>query len=326
MHSELRDVPPVSSPALTDRDPGVYNVTGEWLAHEGTLEMAATVAPFDDPRADVTSPGFSDTEGTDVLPQFAHGWPALLGTVDGALGTRAMLLTPALIGALALLAFAAFASTWLRPTGTAAAVALLAANLPFLYFTRDAYSEPLVLVFVFGGLWLLTAPSGPDAAVGGRSLTARVLGAFVLAAACTVRIDAVFVLAAIGIVAVASWRAGRRSDAAIVLAAGALPMVVAVVDLAWRSPDYLAYQRGELLAALGLTLAVGVAALIGPPLAARLDGRRPDWRRIAGWTAAGAVALVAFWFVALRPEVVGVRGSKYPRFIEALQRWTGETP
>lgn len=141
---------------VADRDPGVYVTTARHLMDEGDVLVPGPVGPF--AHATGVSPngaGFSPVRDDGTLePQFPHltsvslaigGWIAVSGL---------FLVTPVLAG-LGLLCLFAFACTLLGARWAAVATTIAGLTMPFTMFARDAYSEPITTVLVFGGLWLL---------------------------------------------------------------------------------------------------------------------------------------------------------------------------
>lgn len=63
-----------------------------------------------------------------------------------------MLTVVPVFGGAALLAMYAFARLIIRPAWATVAVAAIGVSLPMIYFSRDAYTESLLMAFTFGGL------------------------------------------------------------------------------------------------------------------------------------------------------------------------------
>jgi hypothetical protein len=293
---------------LVDRDPGVYLATAGSLAHDGGLIVDTGDAAFGHPPPSAVSyatQGF--TQGADraeLVPQFLHLFPSLLGTVDGVFGLSAALALPAVLGGLALLAVYAWATRVLPPWLALLAVTLLAVSLPQVYFARDAFSEETTQLFIFGGLWALAATD--SGRTRDRRVNAVAAGVLFGLAAMT-RIDAYVVLALVAVwgaaMLVQAPRGWRLKLTPAWVAAGAVPpAVLGIVDaLVVSRGDYL----GDVLSvrALGASAAVVVAFVVAVALGTRVRGSVHANRKGLALGAGILVVLVAFsaWFV--RPAV-----------------------
>ncbi len=307
---------------LTDRDPGVYVTAGRWLAGEGTLLVDPAVGPFaTGPGLVFEEQGWNLNDDGRLEPQFLHLLPVLLAATHLLGGDRLLLLAPPFLAGAALLATYAFARRVVRPWWALAVTAGLALTLPWVHLSRDAFSEPLAVLFLFAGLSVLWGASErgswPRAAVAGLLLggvaMARVEG-FVLLLP---------LLAYVAIELVASERAaaaerrGTRRLMGALVAGVAVTAGLAVVDLVAFSTWYLDDLGGLLrtvAAGLALTVVAGAGAVA---LAARRQGRpsppprpevTPPRAQVALVAAAGVVVLVAgLWFV--RPLAQTVTGE-----------------
>lgn len=152
----------VAQSTFIDRDPGIYTVTGKWLSKEDETNVKAENVFGSEPGLIARSGGiWNDTakdakteDTTRLQPQGMHLFPALLG-IGGRLGGDAwMFRTNVVIGAIALLAVYGFGRLIMKPRWAALATAILGASLPFIYFSRDTYTEPLAVVFTFAALSL----------------------------------------------------------------------------------------------------------------------------------------------------------------------------
>jgi hypothetical protein len=267
---------------LGDRDPGIYLNTARLLADEGELVIDKRgEEPFvADPDVSLEAPGFEedDTRGV-IYPQFAHLLPALMAPADWIGPDRALFKVPALLGALALLAFHAFASRVLRPWFAAFATLALAVNPVFVHFSRDAFSEIPALIALFGGLALLWDARGAGDAR--RALAAGLLLGMVAMA----RIDGLFLaiplVAFIGVEVVRAQLRERDDPAraATLRLAGAValgavpPVVLGFIDVRLRSPFYFSDLRSELVAIAAGVIAVAVLGAIVALVARRFRAR-----------------------------------------------------
>ncbi len=306
---------------LTDRDPGVYLVTGKWLAEQGQLPVEAAVGPF--ARSDAVDPappvksggsplgffpsGYPDDPSptAELQPQFVHLYPSLLGTADWIGGNRLAQSLPALIGGVALLALFVLAARWMQPWAAAGATIAVAVSLPQAFFSRDTFSEVPVQLFLCAGIALaVRAFDGDDDRIGPALVAGILLGASV-----ATRVDALIALVAVPLWMSARWIERPRlvSRRVLFLGVGAtVGIAVAVVDLLWRSRPYYELHRTEILSQVALFVAATIAAFGAALLIPRWASLRTHvtrWRRPIAWV--GAIATVAVgafaWFV--RPHI-----------------------
>ncbi|MFP4512942.1 MAG: hypothetical protein ACLFRV_08370 [Acidimicrobiales bacterium] len=330
---------------LADRDPGVYVTTGRWLADEGQLLVATPDDPFSRHEAAVRSDlGFhpvDDRAGSPRAPQFTHLLPVLLAWGHWIGGSTGLLIVPALLGALALTAVWSFATRMLRPWTATAAVAALALSPVQVFFSRDAYSEPLTQLLLFAGLGLLldaTSPASARPAVPRRparrwSLATGAVAGLLLGATFAARIDGLGLLVLIPLwlalvlrTLPGSPRRELAGTAAAVAAGAAVAISIGLVDLVLRSPSYLERLTPELVGLLGSLVATSILAVVGVVLADRAPAwwirARDRWTAPAAATAAGLVGLGAVLGWLVRPTISTVRGDASD-FVAAVQAREG---
>ena len=265
-----------SQHVLSTRDPGIYLITGKWLSERSQLPIDAAVGPF--ATSDAVDPaaalgffpsGYPDDPSRtgDLQPQFVHLYPALLGNADWLGGNRLAEALPALVGGLALLALFVLGSRWLPPWAAAGATAAVAVSLPQAFFSRDAFSEVPVQLFLCGGIalavWAMTGERD-------RAAPAFVAG-IVLGASVATRVDALVALVALPLWMSALWLDSPRRTARRLLFLGigtAIGLAIATVDLLWRSRPYYELHRSEILsqvALFGLAVVGGVGGRARAP-------------------------------------------------------------
>ena len=307
---------------LIDRDPGAYVNTGRWLATHSGLAFRADVGAFrGTPGLAYGSPAI-DGHGSTMHFQFAHLLGVLLAEARWLGGDRLMFALVPLLGGLSIAVFYAISCRFVRPVIALVATAALACNVVQLHFARDAYSEILLQLVLFGSVWLLSE-SGLDR---GRAAFAGVLLGTTVAA----RIDGPLYLAVLPVVIAIALR--RRALAAEIAAGDDAParfvgafvggvaavVVLAAVDVVWRSPDYARLHGVRLIVEYSALIGVAVVAAL---LARRTPHRPSRWSEIPWLPTAvgsvGAAALFVGWFV--RPYVQHVRGSAIP-LVVLLQR------
>ncbi len=321
---------------VVNRDPGVYLVTGRWVAEHGSLVVAAAEGPF--ATADdlvFQSPGTYDEGGGHLQFQFSHLVPVLLAEAHWVGGDGLARQVPVVLGAAALLASYALAARLAgRHSAGFIVVALLAWCLPIVAAVRDTYSEPLTWLLLAGGLWAYTR------GVDGRRPATALLAGLALGAAAAARVDAIVYLVPIPVLVALLMPgrdepgAGRTRRTAVSCLVGLAPgIVIGAVDLAVLSREYLQDLRAEtytLWAALVLSVAAAAVLRLTAVRRRLTTAADSPGRRSAGWrmpaATAGAIAVVVvgllLWFV--RPQVEVARSSRPFEYIGAMQAAEGE--
>ncbi len=323
-----------SQHVLSTRDPGIYLITGKWLSERSQLPIDAAVGPF--AKSDAVNPasalgffpeGYPDNPSRtgDLQPQFVHLYPALLGNADWLGGNRLAEAVPALVGGMALLALFVLGSRWLPPWAAAGATVAVAVSLPQAFFSRDTFSEVPVQLFLCGGIalavWAMTGEHD-------RAAPAFVAG-IVLGASVATRVDALVALVALPLWMSALWLDSPRRNARRLLFLGigtAIGIVIATIDLLWRSRPYYELHRSEILsqvALFGLAVVGGVVAALVLPHWRWMRVHLTRWRRpVAAIASALTVAVAAFaWFA--RPHLETTTEPHVNDLVEAMQRNEG---
>ncbi|MDQ1722812.1 MAG: hypothetical protein QOI26_2546, partial [Pseudonocardiales bacterium] len=310
------------------RDPATYGLAARWLMDHSSLNIQVHPEIFGTPRGSMLdAAGFQVASLGTLHAQGNHLVPALMALSGSSFGTTAMLQTNVALGALALFVFFGLARRIVGAPLALVAMSALAVSTPFIYVARDAYSEPLMLLFLMGGLALL------HRAVSSGRVADFALAGFVAGCSAMVRIDSygallAMVVAAILVVAVAGVgqrRAASLRAAALVVAA-IVPIVVGWLDLTQLSQLYYhALHRNIVVQLLALGALVVVAPAIAwlawrPALRARL-GATATQRRLA--IGAATVVVAAFAFLASRPWWQVTHSLTNNRNLENMQRFSG---
>lgn len=325
------------------RDPGAYATYALSLATFGGVPLDPRLDAFGlaqaDPWVRVSSAAnyglLVDGPGGVrqlVSPQFLVGMPSVLSLGWWAAGWTGLFAVPAVVASAALAAFAALATLVVGPRWAVLAAALLAVSQPFVLVSRQTFSEPLSMLYLFTAatVALLAVRSCEDAR---RSLALGVLAGVLLGANLFVRIDAYREL--VLLLPLAAVLVGMRHPAGRGLLGGAamtaLPASLATV---WWSSPYVADVDSSLTPLLsgGAVLAVlsAVGVLVGRWLARRWAAGPPPWVTAVGRTVPGAFAgvlLLAGLLLASRPLWLVDRREPYingqDTFVEALQTSQG---
>jgi hypothetical protein len=291
----------VAEYVVVNRDPGFLTLHALWLVDHpaapipvgGAADAAAAVA-----GAGAGTEAFWLQDGH-LLVQGNSMLPALLAVQGWVGGERAVLAGNLTIGVVALLAVFAAARRFAGPWWALVPTAALGLSLPFLTFTRAAYTEPLTVALLCGGLAVAHGAwhaGGVPGRVGPHLLAGALVGGVGAA-----RIDgAVAVVGlALGYLLVAGTPLGRRDRRAAVrgalaaIGAGAAMVGLGMLDVALLSPAYVrehASQLTSLLTASAVLLALAVLVLLAPDrLLAGARRRVLAHRRGLGWAAAAVV-------------------------------------
>ena len=232
-----------SQHVVLDRDPASYANTARWLVREGGLELDATEGGFEDlPGPVYSSAAVYDMGGGEVEFQFSHFASVPLAVAYDLGGHRALFRLSAFMSALGLLAvYAGACRATGRPLLSLLAPAVLAVGMPLLYVSRDTYSEPYTLAFLWCSMVVMVVMHR-------RPRTGlAVTGGLLFGALVATRADALVYLAlllplialSLAVPAEGDLRRRRAISWATLLVAAAVPAAVGLVDLYLRSGRYI---------------------------------------------------------------------------------------
>lgn len=308
---------------VVNRDPGFLTLQALWLTDHPSAQIPVGGAAAVDAAvagANAGSEAFWLQDGQ-LHAQGNKMLPALLAMQGWAGGETAVLAGNLVIGAVALLAVFAAARRFAGPLWALVPTAALALSLPYLVFTRAAYTEPLTVAFLCGGLALAHGTwhgghgsgggggSGVGGVVGGSGAGGQSIGRHVLVGAMTgavaaARIDGAVVVVglALGYVLVAASPLGRRDRRAAVrgalaaIGAAVAMTVLGMADVLVLSPEYVRVHASQLTSLLRVTAVLVVLAvvvlLLPPPALAGVRRAVHRRRRVLGWAAAGVAVAV----------------------------------
>jgi hypothetical protein len=324
---------PYASRYLTvTRDPGFLTLEALWLSKhpDPNISVGSALAVqqsvpgvFASTAAFFPVDGILQAQGAKLLP----GLLALGGWVGGELGVLAGNLV---IGGFALLALYGLARRVVGPLWGLLPILALAASVPLTAFSRAAYTEPLTVALIFGGVTM--AWSAFETRRWWRyALAGAMVGATALA-----RIDggaaAIGLIAGVGLAAAAPLgpRPRRRLRVALVAVSGtALALVgIGYLDLRLHSPVYLSdLVRQFTLLVLALVATVVVSLVLAlPPFWDPVRRGALRHRNRLSVAALAAVTLLAATLISRPLWLVGrhiALGSGYDRFVGGLQRHEG---
>lgn len=298
----------VAEYVVVNRDPGFLTLQALWLTDHpaapipvGAAETAAAAAAGAGAGTEAfwLHDGLLHAQGNTLVP-------ALLAVQGWAGGERAVLAGNLLLGAVGILAVFGAARRFAGPVWALVPTAALALSLPYLELTRAAYTEPVTVAFLGGGLalahglWHQAGP-GPRPVPGpGRwALVGALTGATAAA-----RIDGAVVVAGLALAGLllgatplgAADRRGAVRGALAALGAGAAMVVLGMADVLLLSPEYVrihASQLTALLTATGVLVAAAVVVLLLPGrVLARARAAVHARRRVLGLASAAVVLLL----------------------------------
>jgi hypothetical protein len=284
---------------LVGRDPGVYTVAGQWLAHHHSILIPSQSEVFGIHEITARSAGLRPSAPGVLSAQGAHLLPQLLGLTSAVFGESAMFRLNVVIGGFGLLAVYGFARLIVSRGWALIAMVLLGGTLPQLAFSRDNYTEPVSQLLIFGGLSLLW--------VAGRGRPARwAVAGLVLASGCMARIDAFLVLPALvtyaGAVTALAPRGRERAmasrDSLAFLAGAGVSGLLGLLDLQRLSNGYYhdLHSQFRSIELLLLAAVVGAVVLVvvswSTPVVGWLERQGPRWRGPVSLVAAAGVVLV----------------------------------
>lgn len=326
----LGNIPFTSQHLFTNRDPASYNMTALWLVHHQSVTVPQPAMPA---VAGITaqSLGFT-TSAADPDALQGQGMPlvpALLAIIGKLAGTQGVLWGNVLFGGVGLLAFYGLGRRLVRARWAALATLVMAMSLPMLFFSRDTYTEPLTMAYIFGGLALVWR------AQQGTVRWQWFLAGLVLGASALARIDAYLAFAGLvlflilyGLAATQAQRGARLRAAGALLTGLAVSGYVGWLSVSLLSVSYYASEKAQIMHELQAVVAVlilGAAAVLLQwryNWLARLDRLTGRWRDRAVWVVSGAGFLVLLsrpaWYHGTQLQAGGVVA---PTFAEQTLNW-----
>jgi hypothetical protein len=300
----------VSQNVFITRDPGVYAVTGKWLTANSSTNIGVDKI-IEVPGITYQSNGIWEDVAVEkanyLQPQGMHLFPAFLGVAGKIGGDGLLFKANVFFGGAALMAIYSFARMFMKPRWAALSIMTLAASLPFIYFSRDAYTEMVATMLIFGSLAIVWAAGMQKQEMRGYLLW--LIGGVVAGAAFLARADALLLVAAILIYSAArtalSLGTQKKNELlrlSLFLIGAGIPVYLGWLDMSLLTSAYYKEHGDEVILQL---LLIGVILVIGVGTAF-LDWRskylavKPSHIKFYSYLVVGAIALLALVF-ASRP-------------------------
>lgn len=334
------------------RDAGSYALYTQWIATRGRLPVDAHLEAFGgvqalaDPALSLASPAFYQVvhgsgagQSVDVVPQFLLGTPAVLSLGHWTAGWTGLLIVPALLSGLAVLAAGGLTARLVGARWAPVAALALALSQPVLHAARSTYSEPLALLLVMAAGSLLVdavvvwSPPGsraaghpPDSDASSSARHLALAAGLVAGLAGLVRVDALREVALLLPVWALLELRGHPGARHLLLGVGAGTAVSAAGALGLSRP-YLGSIAASLVPLLAATVLLGVLSLL--VVRRHRRGGTDRLRALVAWRRAPALAGAAVGAVGLllatRPLWQVARqspddpGARYVALLQARQ-------
>jgi hypothetical protein len=259
---------------FTNRDPGVYFVTGRWLAAHGNLLYTTGLPePVSENSGRRWPEGVYGTPANVGYFQFQHAPAVTLAVGKWVGGDWLMFRTMSMVAGIALLGVYVLGSNLAGPVFGLIPVTVAALHPAFVHVAKDGYSEFLAMVFAIAALWMWRRANTKGRL--GFFSTGVLLGAPTLARIDGWLVGLGFLAGILYLVTVSSRPGPRRIEIAWMLAGYFLTAGLGLLDLLLRSPEYLEDLASSAVPMILAFAAAGGAVLFGSkpiPLLQRLGG------------------------------------------------------
>ena len=260
---------------FTDRDPGVYFITGRWLAAHGDLFYTTGLPEAVSENSERRWPqGVHGTPTNVGYFQFQHAPAVTLAVGEWVGGDWLMFRTMSMVAGVALLGVYVVGSSLAGPAFGLIPVVVAALHPAFIHVAKDGYSEFLAMVFAMAGLWMWRRANTKGRL--GFFATGVLIGAPTLARIDGWLVGLGFLAGILYLVSVSSRPGPRRIEIAWMLAGYLLTAGLGLLDLLLRSPEYLEDLASSAVPMMLAFAAAGGAVLFASkpiPLLRRLGGR-----------------------------------------------------
>jgi len=309
---------------LTDRDPGVYFITGKWLATHGDLLYDQGLPEEIQPASPNPLPqGLYAAPNGKAYFQFQHAPAVVLATANWIGGNDVMFKAMALVAVIALLGLYLVSRGLAGPVYGLAPVALAAVHPAFVHVGKDGYSEFLALAFVSGAfvLWIgmgrgsIQWPRWPCFGAG------LLLGAVTMARIDGWLLAAGFLMGLTYQAVTSRGRVPRQRDILVFILGFMTTATLGLLDLTLRSPPYLSAQQNTAGAMMGAVAVIAVVAVVAssPTIVERFDPRQRLWL-FAPVVVAIDMAVLGLYGLLVRPWTVTVHGEPIGNLVAIQER------
>jgi hypothetical protein len=251
---------------LTNRDPGVYVITGRWLAANGNLVYdnglpSEVTDTLDHPESWSSQGIYADESGIGYF-QFQHLTGVVLATSHWLGGDWLLFRVIGIVAGVSLLGLFLLSRRIAGSAFGSIPVVVAAAHPAFVHFAKDAYSEWFAMSFAVAAflIWLNRKGTGSD----WRYLWVGIL----LGAGTLARIDAWLTagafFAGVAYVGMTAGERRPRTRHVWMLTAGVVPLAaLGMLDLVTRSRQYMLDLTEEALIPMLLGFAAAMLMMLG---------------------------------------------------------------
>lgn len=249
----------VSQSTFVYRDPAIYSANGAWLTNNSNLRIYPDNS-FESNLVSNTSAGFTEKDGL-IKPQSQRLLSIYFSVLSRFGGLALGFKINVVLGGLALLVFYGFARLLGRSEWAGLATLCLGVSLPYIYFSRDTFTEPLTMLFVFGALTALWATQASKKI----KTTQHIFAGLALGSVTLARVDGLLVLITVSFALVIQLLTNRSSHSKLsiikvleVFTPGLVIYGLSLLDLIYIGNSYQSKQRLKmnllLLAVIGFGL------------------------------------------------------------------------
>ncbi|WP_353808481.1 hypothetical protein [Agromyces sp. SYSU T00194] len=310
------------------RDPAFLAQAGIWLTEHLSPSLpvgssADVVAAV--PGAMIESNAYT-LQGDVLQIQGAKLLPGLLAIPGWIGGVPAVLAGNVVIGGFALLCFYGFARRLLGPLWGLVALSGMAITVPMAYFSRSAFTEPLMMAMVFGGLTTLWVAFS----TGDRRH--YFVGGALIGAAGLARVDGALLVIGLVVALAAAVATRADADARAALRRGASAarigaFLVLILGFAEMAANSIVYVAGRIDVVRPMLIGLAVVFVVGEIVSSEpVSGPPRRWvsrhRKGIALSLFAAVAAVGAVLVS-RPLWMVSRQSGESPYIEFLQSYLG---
>lgn len=239
-----------SEQLFTGRDDGTYINTAISIAKTGRIPIDIGDGGSFPEESRAHTPGFLPTREGELAPEFFHAYPAILAVGISLGGLTLAGPLNAVLWGMSLALLGDFSLGRMRGWLALLTVAGVGLTLPFIYFSRAIFSEPLLLLGILGGLIVVDRVTKSASVRTGSLLAGSLFGFAVLS-----RLDGILLLVPLAVLIGVGKPVVLGLDVRWV-ARGVLALAaVGWIEAAIHAPGYLGAHMPEVVGAVGVCLA-----------------------------------------------------------------------